>query len=58
MKKRGNSRIGGDKKTRDKMKIRNPRGNKKGGKTPSRARKGSNSTVIPWTVKELKELND
>ena len=45
MKKRGNSRIGGDKKTRDKMKIRNPRGNKKGGKTSSKTRKGINTKV-------------
>ena len=38
MKKHGNSRIGGDKKTRDKMKIRNPRGNKKGGRTSGKYR--------------------
>ena len=26
---------------------------KKGGKTPSRSRKGINSAIIPWTAKEL-----
>lgn len=34
-KKRGNSQIGGDKKTRDKVNRRNPRKNKKGGKKRS-----------------------
>ena len=43
MKKRGNSKIGGDKKTRDKLKINNPRGKKKGGRTPYR--RGVNKRV-------------
>ena len=55
MKKRGSNKLGGDKKTRDKMKRNNPRKNKRGGRISLKTRRGINTKVACFICKEVKK---